>query len=490
MHNIQMRKRAIDLVESDKYGLLIDHAYYAIPILRLSIVESDCVPLMGTDGNKLFINHLPESPIFTYRPAQRRFVLCHESCHLLGGHHFRQDGRELLGWNISGDLNINAGLIKLAAKPGSNLEPPDGILLEPELVDSQGKPLSPEKIYVIKGYGKKPEPNPDQGESGESDNDESDEDSDGSPGDTNNNESTDDSSENGANTNPQNDESENSGQSSPAESDPSIPPENGSDSDSDQSDTDSQNSDQLEGESEPAPNTGGCGAIMPADSSETGDDSTQENTPESWAITTAQAVAVAKSQGYDSGDLTELFGDYLNPRQNWRRQLMRFFTATTKDDYSMRKLNRKFLGLGLCAAGQISDGSGEYVVALDVSGSMTGEIPKCLDHMNMIFEQIQPEKVHVVYVDSKIRIVDTFRKGERLTLRQFVAGGTDFRPLFDWIAEKRIRPEAVVFFTDCYGAWPDKPPRYPVLVATTERVDTLPASCKPPKRFKVVDVTD
>ena len=477
-------------LQSAIQGLLIDHPHLAVPLLRLDTVFTTQVDLMGTDGSKLYVN--PDE-IDKLRAGELRFVLCHESGHLLGQHHFRQSGRNTDQWNVATDLNINSYLIELAGKLGSNLIVPDRVLSDPSQVNDKGQPLSPEKIYANNAPDpEQPGDNPDESKGDESNDDESQDDSTGQSDDSNDDESrnqpdcvddesTDDSSENGGDTNPQNDESGNFGQSSP---------ENGSDSDSDQSDTDSQNSDPSKVENTQTPSYGGCGAIMPANDDESAGETDPENNPESWASTATQAAAVAKSQGLDSGAMTALFGDHFSPRTNWRQKLARFFSGFARDDYSWKKPNRKYLGLGLVAPGLQSTGCGHWVLGLDVSGSMSGEIKKCVAHMNRIFETVQPEKVTVVYVDSAIKIVDTFQRGEKIILREFVAGGTDFRPLFQYVKDQRIRPEGIVFFTDCYGNWPDKKPRYPVVVATTEAVDSLAERFVPPKGCYVVDVAD
>jgi predicted metal-dependent peptidase len=50
-------------------------------------------------------------------------------------------------------------------------------------------------------------------------------------------------------------------------------------------------------------------------------------------------------------------------------------------------------------------------------------------------------------------------------------GGTDFRPVFDWVAARRgngPRPcDAVVYCTDGYGTFPPRPPAYPVAWVVT-----------------------
>ena len=41
--------------------------------------------------------------------------------------------------------------------------------------------------------------------------------------------------------------------------------------------------------------------------------------------------------------------------------------------------------------------------------------------------------------------------------------GTDFRPVFDWVARQDHRPELLIYFTDAEGEFPAAEPDYPVL---------------------------
>jgi len=42
-------------------------------------------------------------------------------------------------------------------------------------------------------------------------------------------------------------------------------------------------------------------------------------------------------------------------------------------------------------------------------------------------------------------------------------GGTAFAPVFDWIAQAGVQPDALVYFTDAQGEIPRLAPGYPVL---------------------------
>ena len=47
-------------------------------------------------------------------------------------------------------------------------------------------------------------------------------------------------------------------------------------------------------------------------------------------------------------------------------------------------------------------------------------------------------------------------------------GGTDFRPVFNYIEEDDLNPTALIYLTDGYGPAPDEEPDYPVLWVITQ----------------------
>jgi predicted metal-dependent peptidase len=73
-----------------------------------------------------------------------------------------------------------------------------------------------------------------------------------------------------------------------------------------------------------------------------------------------------------------------------------------------------------------------------------------------IVEQIKPGKIHVIYWDTTIRGHQTFEDGQFAlqAMKPSGGGGTNGAVLFDYLREKRIKPDAIVQFTDGYvGDW-------------------------------------
>jgi len=54
-------------------------------------------------------------------------------------------------------------------------------------------------------------------------------------------------------------------------------------------------------------------------------------------------------------------------------------------------------------------------------------------------------------------------------------GGTSFVPVFQWIEDKGLRPDALVYLTDMMGTFPDEPPPYPVIWGSISDPERYPA---------------
>lgn len=116
-----------------------------------------------------------------------------------------------------------------------------------------------------------------------------------------------------------------------------------------------------------------------------------------------------------------------------------------------------------------------FVIAIDTSGSVQGEIvqnflQKTVDVLRSTGSFTRMVDILLIQCDAEIqtmeRITDMDQLEEMvsgLVLRGF--GGTDFRPVFDYI-DRRIRegkmeiPDGLLYFTDGVGTYPEKAPEY------------------------------
>ena len=186
----------------------------------------------------------------------------------------------------------------------------------------------------------------------------------------------------------------------------------------------------------------------------------------------AQAIAAGKAAGQLPGELQRLANEYFNPPQvDWKELLRAYMIKPKNDEYTWNRGNRRYLSQGLYLPTQRGVGSGEVVVCIDTSGSLTEtQLQEFADEINDIVETVKPEKTYVLYCDTRIQHVDEFNQGEPLSFKAHGGGGTDFEPPFAWIKEKGLNPEVFVYCTDGYCNFPAEVTDYPTIWVVNSEV--------------------
>lgn len=177
----------------------------------------------------------------------------------------------------------------------------------------------------------------------------------------------------------------------------------------------------------------------------------------------AQAAQAAKAQGKMPGALAKIVADLIDPGTPWHDILERYMTSFTRGEYSWARPNRRFQQY-LPSTGKTAE-MGEIVIQVDVSGSISKlELDHYNGHMKRIIEQCNPERVHVLYVDTSVAKHEVFEQGEEVELTFYCGGGTDMEEGFNYLAKEGIEPEVFVCLTDGYTSFsPDNAPDYPVV---------------------------
>lgn len=117
----------------------------------------------------------------------------------------------------------------------------------------------------------------------------------------------------------------------------------------------------------------------------------------------------------------------------------------------------------------------EFVIAIDTSGSTSGElVQKFVQKTYNILKSTESFhtriNLHIIQCDAdiqedkKITCQDDFDEYLK-TMKIRGLGGTDFRPVFEYVEELRMKKEftnlkGLIYFTDGYGAFPARKPDY------------------------------
>jgi len=177
------------------------------------------------------------------------------------------------------------------------------------------------------------------------------------------------------------------------------------------------------------------------------------------AIRQGEMIRKQRSKG-GAGGSDGMFGDLLAPKVDWRKALRDFITETCsgRDESSWSKPNRRFLADDVYMPSMMGVTLRELVVGFDTSGSVFGgsEMTRFVSEITTIIEQVKPSKVHIIYWNTEVAGHQTFEDGQFAVqnLKPKGGGGTDGAVLFDYLRDKKIKPDAIVQFTDGYvGNW-------------------------------------
>ena len=191
-----------------------------------------------------------------------------------------------------------------------------------------------------------------------------------------------------------------------------------------------------------------------------------------WEVATAQAAQQAKAMGKLPAALGTLVGEMLRPKANWKSILQRFVTQWAKDEYSWRRPDRRFIHDDIYCPSLHNETIGEIVIGVDTSGSVTSEeLMRLGSEINGILNNFSTT-VHIVFCDTQVQEVQTLTTPDDLPFKWEAprGGGTDFQPVFDWVADRTQKegtePACLIYLTDLYCRMP-KQPTYPVLWACT-----------------------
>jgi len=401
-------------IKKAKVQLLLRNPFFATIVLSLPEREDPNLPfIMATDGIQLFYN---PSEVDQIELEELVSVLAHEALHVALLHPLRREGRDPRMWNVACDYAINP-LLKEA-----RFALPKGALISDRYRDKYA-----EEIY-------------------------------------NDLMSSSSSSSASSQSSPTSPPSPSSSASSSSTTTSSSPPSQTSSQTSCQAPSQAPQSQQTSS-SQPSPQPS-------ADPSKWGgvvDPAPETNLKELESQLKQRIVAAAqaaKKEGKIPGGLEEEIKKLLYPKLPWSELLRKFFNSLTKDDYTFMRPNRRLLYRDLYFPSLYSPGAEAVVLAVDTSGSISTKELECfMSELNAILQIHNIKKLVVIQCDSKIQDVKEVIPPNPIPPLQVKGrGGTDFRPVFEYVEDHHLDPTCLIYLTDLEcSSYPPTPPPYPVL---------------------------
>ncbi|MDP2155566.1 MAG: VWA-like domain-containing protein [Sulfuricella sp.] len=382
--------------------LILDKPFLGALALRLPMVAADpkWCQTTATDARSFYYN---PGYIDALSLEQTQFVLAHEALHCALSHFARRQHRVKLRWDVACDHAINPLLVKDGLKP-----PPGALVLD----SFEG--MTAEEIYPCIAENNTDQPMDKHVYDGE------DSQSGGQ-------QQGDEQREGGRGQTPRQDESESGGS-----------PEG----------TQQARQDSQSGAPEPRPLTAGEREALAAQ----------------WQQRLAGAAQQAQQAGKLGGLLARMVGELLQPKLPWRMMLARYMTQIARDDYSYMRPSRRE---GQMILPSLRSEQADIVVALDTSGSVSSEeLNEFLAEVNTLKGQLRA-RITLHACDTALAEGGPwiFEPWEEFKLpREFQGGGgTDFRPVFEWVEQQGRSPDLLLYFTDAEGDFPPSEPHYPVI---------------------------
>jgi predicted metal-dependent peptidase len=403
------------LLEKATAMLLYSEPFYGTLLLRLKrvAVGSEVCKVASTDGACLYYN--PEG-LAKLSFDQIKTLLMHECGHLAYAHHVRMAGKDPRLANMAGDHVVNLILKKGAYAP-----------IEGWLADPKFEGQTFEQVYAHLqqqgggggGGGQQPPPQGQQQQKQK--------------------------------------QQQQQKQQQPGQQPPRPP-----------GGPQGQQPGQQPGQQAPpqaADTPGGFGQILPCAPDQ------KHNQEQEWKLAVEQAAAAARAAGKLPAHLKRMVEEIREAKLDWREILRQFIAQTAPSDFTWSRPNKRTLSQGIYLPGVKKEGIGELVFSIDASGSIgKRELTEFVSEISYVQQDLKPEKITLVSHDTRCHLLGEYTPGDDITFDRIRGGGgTDFRCVFDWIAEQGVQPRALVMLTDLYGSFPKYDPGYPVLWISTTR---------------------
>ncbi len=150
---------------------------------------------------------------------------------------------------------------------------------------------------------------------------------------------------------------------------------------------------------------------------------------------------------------------------DWRFELYNAVNRHMRNNYAFMPPNKKHIYRGIALPSLTSD-TLSLCVAIDTSGSIDETLLGAfIEEFKTIMTNFPAVQIELIIADAKVHGHYTFQGGEKMDFPIKGGGGTDYRPVFDYIEAELPMTTMLLYFTDGDGWFPRIPPAYEVLWA-------------------------
>jgi predicted metal-dependent peptidase len=188
-----------------------------------------------------------------------------------------------------------------------------------------------------------------------------------------------------------------------------------------------------------------------------------------WQYASSVAQEVANKKSAMPSGLERLAKKVQSAEVDWRFELYNAINRHMRNNYAFMPPNKKHIYRGFALPSLTSD-TLSLCVAVDTSGSINDELLSAfIEEFKTIMQNFPSIKIELIIADAKIHGHYTFVGGDKLDFKLKGGGGTDYRPVFEYIEANLPMNTMLLYFTDGDGWFPKYPPSYEVLWALSRK---------------------
>ena len=182
-----------------------------------------------------------------------------------------------------------------------------------------------------------------------------------------------------------------------------------------------------------------------------------------WSKVMAEAYNHAKLIGKEPSGMARMFEHLHRHKLNWRTLLRRTVASKVPYDLTYTRPNKKYMAHDIFMP-SIYGESVKVICAIDTSGSIsTPELTAFVSEMVGIARSFNQAEFRILTHDCEIHDDMKVMDGNINKIKSLVphgGGGTDHRPVYDYIRAKKLKRTTKLFisFTDGYSCYPEQRP--------------------------------
>lgn len=204
------------------------------------------------------------------------------------------------------------------------------------------------------------------------------------------------------------------------------------------------------------------------------DETLDEKDEEQWDYAATLAKEVAQRKSSVPLGLERLAKKLKAKNVDWKFELYNAINRHMRNNYAFMPPNKKHIYRGIALPSLTSD-TLSLVVAIDTSGSIKDDILGAfIEEFKTIMQNFPSVKIELIIADAKVQAHYSFQGGEKMDFALKGGGGTDYRPVFEFIDANFPMSSMLLYFTDGEGIFPRIPPSYEVLWALSQNKTKIP----------------